>query len=1323
MAERTVYGKLKPVLAPPDQIEIQTKSYEEFLQKDVLPAKRAPIGLQGIFKNIFPIESYDGHYLLDFLQYRLGRDPADKSPPEPKDDPLTALREGVTYSASLNVEFLLKNGEASCREWVYMGEIPLMCQDGAFVINGAERVIVSQLHRSPGICSERSLHANGTPLYSVRIIPDRGSWLEFQFDTNHKIWVYMDRRRKGRKFLVSTFLRCLEYSTDRDILQNFYTYETLQTTGKAARRLDNLVFPEDKRDPKTNALLAHRYEFVSSAALHQLSQAGIREIEVLNVTWDGGVLLETMRSDTTHSQEEALKDIYHRLRPGDPVTASNAQQLVRRLFFDNRRYDLGKVGRYKLNLKLRDFRDTGRGEPPELPGDRRVLDKSDIIAALRLLAAVNTTTKQPKGAERIPQSRMATMVDIDDIDHLGSRRIRTAGELLENQCRIGLARTERTIHERMTMAGSQNADNETEMLRPTRLVNSKTFGSVVNDFFARSQLSQFMDQTNPLSGLAHKRRLSALGPGGLSRDRAGFEVRDVHPSHYGRICPIETPEGPNIGLISSLGIYAKINEYGFVETPYRKVEHEPDGTPHVTDEVVYMSADQEERFVIAQANARLDEKNHFIDPTIRVRYKAEFQEAPRTRVQFMDVSPMQVISIAAGLIPFLEHDDANRALMGANMMRQAVPLLRTERPYVATGLEGRAARDSRVIVVAEEDGIVAEVDARHVTVSADGKKPNAKTPKNLYRRYDLQKFRRTNAGTCFNQWPIVKEGDAVRKGDVLADGPATDQGELALGKNLLVAYMPWCGYNFEDAILVSQRIVRDDVFTSVHILEFECQARETKLGPEEITRDIPNVGEEALRNLDERGVIRIGAEVKPGDILVGKVTPKADTELMPEERLLRAIFGEKAAEVRDTSLKVQPGTYGIVMDVKVSNPDELKPLSRKPAAPTAFSDAEAPKGKPPTRKEIDKRHAAAIKEADAELLAALSESLKGQKLPFDVLNGADGSVLLPSNKKITLAALKKVVAVRESVQVEKSPAGDQITEALAACAARRKEADDRRAREIQELEGDAQAAREVVRSVKVYLAEKKNLSVGDKLSGRHGNKGVVARILPDCDMPFLPNGQPMDIVLNPMGVPSRMNLGQVFETHLGAACRALGMHAGTPVFDGVREEDIHRMLGEASKKEDFGWIKEDGKSVLYDGRTGERFDQRVMVGVTYMLKLHHLVTDKIHARAVGPYSLVTQQPLGGKAQAGGQRMGEMEVWALEAYGVAYALQEMLTVKSDDVSGRTRIYESIVKGQNSLNAGMPETFKVLISELKGLCLDMRLEGEKEHAAARAAAENN
>ena len=1332
MVERTIYGKLQPVIPPPDQIEIQTKSYEDFLQPDVPPAKRAPIGLQGIFKEIFPIESYDGHYVLEFVKYELSK--GDPAHPQPKDDALAALREGVTYSASLNVTFRLKNGESYTEETVYMGEIPLMRENGSFVINGAERVIVSQLHRSPGICTERQIHANGTPLHSVRIIPDRGSWIEFQFDTNRQIWVIMDRRRKRRKFLASTFLRCLGYSSDRDILQNFYVYRTVSTKEKKAEKLQNLVFPEDVRDAKTGALLAHRYDFATPPALRQLALAGYKTVEMLDVEWDEGALLYTLRADTTTNEEEALKDLYHKLRPGDPITASNASQLVKRLFFDPRRYDLGKVGRYKINQKLRDFRDPDRGEA-EVPGDLRVLDNTDFIKALRMLAAVSTQRKPSKTDPR-PQAKLATQIPIDDIDHLGSRRIRTAGELLENQCRTGLSRTERVIHERMSLAASQNQEGESEQLRPTRLVNSKTFGAVVADFFARSQLSQFMDQTNPLSALAHKRRLSALGPGGLSRDRAGFEVRDVHPSHYGRICPIETPEGPNIGLISSLGIYAHLNEYGFVETPYRRVKPDKNGEPYVTDEVVYMSADEEEQYVIAQANAPLKKENgklRFVNPSIRVRYKAEFQEMPPSKAQFMDVSPMQVISIAAGLIPFLEHDDANRALMGANMMRQAVPLLRTERPYVATGLEGTAARDSRVIVVFDglgeegEPGIVAEVDATHVTVSSDGAKPTSKTPKSKFRRYDLQKFRRTNAGTCFNQWPIVEKGQKVEKGDVLADGPATDQGELSLGKNLLVAYMPWCGYNFEDAILVSQRIVRDDVFTSVHILEFECTARTTKLGDEEITRDIPNVGEDALRNLDARGVIRVGAEVKPGDILVGKVTPKSETELMPEEKLLRAIFGEKAAEVRDTSLKVQPGTYGIVMDVKINNPEDARPTQRRTAsAATAAIDAGGSRKKPLTEADIKKRYEKGLKELMGELTDTLSRKFLGEKIATPVVNASTGDVMVPANKKITKAILVALAKGRKDASAEPGPVDDSLKEIFGSFEPKFAALEAKRAAETAELEGGPEAAAEVVRSVKVYLAEKKNLSVGDKLSGRHGNKGVVARILPDADMPFLPNGQPMDIILNPMGVPSRMNLGQVFETHLGAACRALGKHAGTPVFDGIREESadkaadytrkarepyeetIRHMLHEAGLQKDFEWIKEDGKSVLFDGRTGEPFDQRVMVGVTYMLKLHHLVTDKIHARAVGPYSLVTQQPLGGKAQAGGQRMGEMEVWALEAYGVAYALQEMLTVKSDDVAGRTRIYESIVKGQNALNAGMPETFKVLISELKGLCLDMKLE---------------
>ena len=1298
MVERTVYGKLKSVIDPPDLIEIQTKSYLDFLQPECAPAKRKQQGLQGIFKEIFPIVSFDGHFTLDFIKYELD---------EPKHGALEALREGGTYSAPLKVTFRLRVSEKENQhevnivektEEVYMGEIPLMTKDGAFVVNGAERVIVSQLHRSPGICSEKTVHANGTPLYSVRIIPDRGSWIEIQFDTNSQIWVYMDRRRRRRKFLVSTFLRCLGYSSDEDILSNFYQYETVKTSIKDDEKLNVLYFPEDIWDENTNTRLAHKYEKANSSIMRQLSLAGKKTVRMLNVEWDEGVLLNTMRVDTTTNEEDALKDIYHKLRPGDPVTASNAKQLIRRLFFDNRRYDLGKVGRYKLNQKLAEFRDETRNEG-EVSPDLRVLDNCDIIKAMRMLIQIHAGKRQ-----------------IDDIDHLGSRRIRTAGELLENQCRVGLARTERVIRERMSLAAS-SPETPVEPQKgaagtltatatpgrygnwqPQRLVNSKTLSAVINDFFGRSQLSQFMDQTNPLSGLAHKRRLSALGPGGLSRDRAGFEVRDVHSSHYGRICPIETPEGPNIGLISSLGIYAHINEFGFIETPYRKVV---DGK--VTDEVVYLSADEEEKYVIAQANAPLQTDNSFRNEVVEVRHAADFKESPKSKVQLMDVSPKQVISIAAGLIPFLEHDDANRALMGANMMRQAVPLLRTERPYVATGLEGSAAKGSRVVVMAEENGIVASVDACEIIVSEDGKKPTKSTAKKSYQKYALQKFRRTNAGTCFNQQPIVKEGQKVKKGEVLADGPATDQGELALGKNLLVSFMPWCGYNFEDAIIVSQRIVRDDIFTSVHICEFECSARETKLGLEEITRDIPNVGEDALRNLDERGVIRIGAEVKPGDILVGKITPKSETELLPEERLLRAIFGEKAADVRDSSLTVTPGTYGIVMDVKVAT-DFRRNQSQSAVAALQESMQPQPKRE---LKDVDADLERERKHLLEELTVALSNILLGEKISLDIIDEETGDVIIQANRKITKALLMNLAEKRKSIQIESSPVRVKIMEIIEEFNPKFEEIADKANEERRNIETGTDPDSGAIKSVKVYIAEKKNLSVGDKLAGRHGNKGVVARIVPDCDMPFLSNGQPVDIVLNPLGVPSRMNLGQVFETHLGAACRALGLYAETPVFDGVLEDQVHDLLKQAGKQPDCAWMNQDGKTVLFDGRTGDKFDQRVMVGVIYMLKLHHLVTDKIHARSVGPYSLVTQQPLGGKAQAGGQRMGEMEVWALEAYGVAFALQELLTVKSDDVAGRTRIYESIVKGQNALQAGMPETFSVLMSELNGLCLDMKL----------------
>ena len=1303
MQKRHTFGKLKAVVQPPDLIEIQTKSYRDFLQADIAPAKREDIGLQAVFKEIFPIESYDGRYTLDFVKYEFH---------EPKQTALECLAEGNgTYAAPLHATFRLKDGAEVREEDVYLGEIPLMTRDGAFVVNGAERVVVSQLHRSPGICSEKTVHPNGTNLFSMRIIPDHGSWIEIQFDTNDQLWVYMDRRRRRRKFRVTAFLRALGYSSDEDILSLFYTKKVLNIsrsipTGEA---IENLVFQDDIADPETGVFHVRRYEKLSEPVLRQLKAAGIKSIQAIDSSWDEGILLETLRNDDTHNEEDALKDIYHKLRPGDPATASAAKQFITRLFKDEKHYDLGLVGRYKIAQKLHGGEMFKNQENTPL----RVLDNRDVIEAIKHLIAIRLGTE-----------------NVDDIDHLGSRRIRTVGELLENQCRVGLARTERVIRERMTLHASDahtavpvpgkkgDAKVSGKAASPAHLVNSKSLSSVVNDFFGRSQLSQFMDQTNPLSALAHKRRLSALGPGGLSRDRAGFEVRDVHTSHYGRICPIETPEGPNIGLISSLSIYAKTNDYGFIECPYRRVEN-----CHVTDEVKYLSADDEEKYVIAQANAPLDENNNFRNPKVLARYGSEFLRVDREKVQFMDVSPKQMISIAAGLIPFLEHDDANRALMGANMMRQAVPLLRTERPYVATGLEGQAARDSRVVVMAEEDGVIARVDAREIIITADGTLPkNLSTKKNDkgFRRYELQKFRRTNASTCFNQKPIVRVGETVRKGDVIADGPATDQGELAIGKNLLVAFMPWCGYNFEDAILVSQRVVRDDIFTSVHITEYECIARETKLGSEEITRDIPNVSEDSLRNLGPDGVIRVGAEVRPGDILVGKVSPKGETELAPEEKLLHAIFGEKAADVRDSSLTVPTGSYGIVMDVKVSNEEETR---RSRTASAAVQPA-AKKEAKDVDVELAKKRAALIDQMADEL----AKVFQGEKTPVDIIQVNTQDILASAGKKLTKAAIQKIAENYDFLQMEDCEVKDRIDEITDKFGGLIEEeeakAEDQRTMlesESADFDDEEAAPRGTVKKVRVYLAEKKTLSVGDKLSGRHGNKGVVARVLPDCDMPFLPNGQPVDIVLNPMGVPSRMNIGQVFETHLGAACRALGLYAGTPVFDGVTEKELWEKVEAASKVPDYEWMKNsepdrtrdyDGKVRLRDGRTGEPFDQRVVVGVIYMLKLHHLVTDKIHARSVGPYSLVTQQPLGGKAQAGGQRMGEMEVWALEAYGVAYALQELLTVKSDDVAGRTRIYDSIVKGQNILQAGMPESFSVLMNELRGLCLDMQLKSKKK-----------
>ena len=1248
-AERINFGKIKEVIAPPNLIEIQINSYREFLQADVAPSKRKNLGLQAVFTEVFPIESYDGKVTLDYHSFEIG---------EPKQDWLEALREGITYGAPLHVTFLLKDEGGTKEEKVFMGELPLMTPQGTFVINGAERVIVSQLHRSPGIAFEATQHPNGKTLHSFRIIPDRGSWYEAQFDTSDLLYVYLDRKKRRRKFLTTTFFRALGYSSDADVLKLFYDIEEL--TVKAAENLDdiqNKVLIEDAMDQEKGIVVARAFEPLSKAVVKQIAELGVNKIRVVDTTADDGIIIKCLKKDPTKNEEEALKDIYRRLRPGDPPTAANARALIKRLFFDPKRYDLGRVGRYKINQKL-GLKD----------GDSRILTKEDLVAATKYLLRL----KKGEGS-------------LDDIDHLGSRRVRTVGELLANQCRVGLARTERLVKERMTLF-----DQGVEAMTPQKLINPKALSAVVRDFFGRSQLSQFMDQINPLAELTHKRRLSALGPGGLSRDRAGFEVRDVHPSHYGRICPVETPEGPNIGLIASLATFARVNDFGFIETPYRRVEK-----GRVTGHIDYLTADREEAFIVAQANAPIDDRGNFTTDRVTCRCKGDFIDVEPARVDYMDVSPKQLVSVAAGLIPFLEHDDANRALMGSNMQRQAVPLIVTEAPLVATGLEERVARDSRAVIVAEEAGKVSSVTGSQIIITKDGKLPEGKKrirhdpAEGLY-VYSIRKFMRSNAATCINQKILTERGDTVKKGQVIADGPCTAGGELALGRNVLCAFMPWNGYNFEDAILISERIVKDDVFTSIHIDEFEVSARDTKLGPEEITRDIPNLGEEALKNLGLDGVIRIGAEVKPGDILVGKITPKSETELAPEERLLRAIFGEKAADVKDTSLKVPSGTYGIVMDVKVSAKKESEKTSAK------VSPGEAKKH----AKQIEEEYRSKNEELREQLTEALSNILLGEKIPLDVVNSETGEIIIPANRKITKTLLRKLAQVYDRIEIDPSPIRNKINEIIGSF---KKKFDDLQMQHDEEMER-AEAGDEVdtgiIKSVKVYIASKRKLSVGDKMAGRHGNKGVVAKIVAEEDMPYLSDGTPVDIVLNPLGVPSRMNVGQVLETHLGWAARLLGLRFATPVFDGIKEKEIRNYLKEAA-------LPDNGKTHLYDGRTGEPFDQEIVVGYIYMMKLGHLVADKIHARAVGPYSLVTQQPLGGKAQYGGQRFGEMEVWAMEAYGAAYTLQELLTVKSDDVQGRTRIYESIVKGDNALEAGVPESFNVLVKEMQSLGLDVKV----------------
>ena len=1257
--ERINFGKIKEIIAPPNLIELQTNSYVEFLQLEISPAKRKNVGLQAVFKEVFPIESYDGKVVLDYHSYDIG---------EPKSDWLECLREGITFGAPLYVTFLLKEEKATKEEKVFMGELPLMTPQGTFVINGAERVIVSQLHRSPGLAFEATQHPNGKMLHSFRIIPDRGSWYEAQFDTSDLLYVYLDRKKRRRKFLTTTFFRALNFlesddkkkgtGSDADILKMFYDIEEL--TVKEAEKLEdigNKVLIEDAIDPDKGVVMARAFEPLSKAVVKQIAELGVSKIKVVDTTVDDGIIIKCMKKDPTKDEEEALKDIYRRLRPGDPPTAANARALIKRLFFDPKRYDLGRVGRYKIKQKL------GHDDK----NDSRILTKLDLIAATKYLLRL----KKGEGS-------------LDDIDHLGSRRIRTVGELLANQCRVGLARTERLVKERMTLF-----DQGLETMTPQKLINPKALSAVIRDFFGRSQLSQFMDQINPLAELTHKRRLSALGPGGLSRDRAGFEVRDVHPSHYGRICPVETPEGPNIGLIASLATFARVNDFGFLETPYRKAEK-----GRVTNHIDYLTADREEQYIVAQANAPIDEKGYFTTKTVTCRAKTDFVDVEPEKVNYMDVSPKQLVSVAASLIPFLEHDDANRALMGSNMQRQAVPLLITEAPFVATGLEERVARDSRAVLVAEEAGKVASVTGNQIIITEKGDLPEGKKkikhdPANGVHVYQVRKFMRSNAATCINQKILVEKGDTIKKGQVIADGPCTQGGELALGRNVLCAFMPWNGYNFEDAILISERIVKDDIFTSIHIDEFEVGARDTKLGPEEITRDIPNLGDEALKNLGSDGVIRVGAEVKPGDILVGKITPKSETELAPEERLLRAIFGEKAADVKDTSLKVPSGTYGIVMDVKVSSKKERDIREEKVPVTSDVKKAS---------KQVQEEYKSKMDELREQLTEALSNILLGEKIPLDVVNSETGEIIIPANRKITKTLLRKLAQVYDRIEIDPSPIRNKINEIIGQFKKKFDELQMQHDQEVERAEAGDEVDIGIIKQVKVYIASKRKLSVGDKMAGRHGNKGVVAKIIAEEDLPFLEDGTPVDIVLNPLGVPSRMNVGQVLETHLGWAAKLLGLKFATPVFDGMKEKDIRGYLKEAK-------LPEHAKVKLTDGRSGEQFDQEIVVGYIYMMKLGHLVADKIHARAGGPYSLVTQQPLGGKAQYGGQRFGEMEVWAMEAYGAAYTLQELLTVKSDDVQGRTRIYESIVKGDNCLEAGIPESFNVLVKEMQSLGMDV------------------
>jgi len=1244
------FTKNKSVAEIPYMLDVQVKSYENFLQKDIPPDERRNRGLEEVFRSVFPIEDLYGKYTLEYISYSVGK-------------PRFGIEEcrvrNMTFSGSLKVKLKLIEweGEGEARRLkeareseVYLGEIPLVTKFGTFLINGAERVVVSQLHRSPGVFFDESVHPNGKRLFSARIIPYRGSWIELKFDIREAIWVYFDARRKVS---IATLLRTIGYDTDASIIELFHEIKSYKVHPSNRKSVLGKFSADTIAEFDTGVVHLEAGEEITEDKFNALIEAGVDSISFFEMEpKEVPVVIASLKADPTSNYEEAVREVFGVLRPGEVLEEEGISTMLEQFLFNEKRYDLGEVGRYKINQRLN----------LHIPIETHSLTRDDFLEISKYLIKL----RHAKG-------------QLDDIDHLGVRRSRSVGELVENQIRVGLARMSRTVRERMRL-------RDVETLTPSDLINARTVSAVINSFFGSSQLSQFMDQHNPLAELTHKRRLSALGPGGLSRERAGFEVRDVHYTHYGRMCPIETPEGQNIGLITSLSVYARINEYGFIETPYRKVVKNK-----VTDEVVYLTADEEDRYTIAQANTELTPDGKIKNERVLSRFRAEILMAERSKIDYMDVSPAQLVSVAAAMIPFLEHDDANRALMGSNMQRQAVPLMVTETAIVATGLEERAARDSGAVVTADRGGEVVYITADEIHIRPDENELDVFEVGQVD-VYKLLKFERSNQDMCINQRPLVREGDKVAREQIIADGAASKSGQVALGKNIMCAFMPWHGYNFEDAILISDRLVSEDLFTSIHVEEFELQVRDTKRGSEELTCELPNVSDEAVKDLDSRGIIRVGAEVESGDILVGRVTPKGETEASPEERLLRAIFGDKAGDVKDASLKAPPGMKGIVINTEL--------LERK-----KYSKAARKEEKEEISELVD-QYDMVIADIRKRRDEIIREAIIGKRAK-KIISQSTGEPLIGTGKKISKAAANRLVIEEVSTRydwTDNKKTNEEINTILKKSSGLIEDKlVELKIRKDKIIRGD-ELDPGVLKMVKVHVAMKRKITVGDKMAGRHGNKGVISRILPREDMPYLEDGTPVDIVLNPLGVPSRMNIGQILETHLGWALQKLGYkQAYTPVFNGARISEIKELMEKAG-------IPESGKVTLYDGHTGEPFDNVVTVGQIYMMKLAHLADDKIHARSIGPYSLVTQQPLGGKAQFGGQRFGEMEVWALEAYGAAHTLQEILTYKSDDVRGRAKMYESIVKGENPPEPGVPESFNVLMKEMQGLCLDVQLIGD-------------